>query len=191
MKYLLAIATGAATLAIAPAIAQTAQPVPAPVAAPAQTRAQVVDHVRAMFARLDTNRDGYLTKEEAQAGRGAHRAMRTPEQKAQRQAHAFDRFDANKDGAISRAEWDAHAAQRQQHRAAMGGQKRIIRMGAMGLRGRMFERADADRDGRVTIAEAQNAALQHFDRVDANRDGQITPEERRQMREQMRTRNRG
>ena len=84
MKYLLAIAAGAATLAIAPAVAQTVRPAPA---APTHTRAQVADHVRAMFARLDANRDGYLTKEEAQAGRGAHRAQRLardPAQKAQR-----------------------------------------------------------------------------------------------------------
>ena len=36
-------------------------------------------------------------------------------------------------------------------------------------------------DGRVTLQEAQAAALRHFDMADANRDGQITPDERRQM----------
>ena len=41
--------------------------------------------------------------------------------------------------------------------------------------GRMFETADANKDGSVSLQEATDAALQHFDMADANRDGQITP----------------
>jgi hypothetical protein len=55
-----------------------------------------------------------------------------------------------------------------------------------GFGGHMFEMADANKDGRVSLQEAQAAALQHFDKADANRDGRITPEERRQMHQQMR-----
>jgi len=55
----------------------------------------------------------------------------------------------------------------------------------------MFEMADANKDGRVTLQEAQAAALRHFDMADANRDGQITPEERRQARQRMRAQHRG
>jgi hypothetical protein len=51
--------------------------------------------------------------------------------------------------------------------------------------------ADANRDGRVTLPEATNAALRHFDMADLNRDGQITPDERMQMRQRMRTEHRG
>ena len=52
---------------------------PAPPATPMrmlqpQTRNAVVDKVRAHFAQLDTNRDGYLTKTEAEAGREAMKA---------------------------------------------------------------------------------------------------------------------
>jgi Ca2+-binding EF-hand superfamily protein len=53
-------------------------------------------------------------------------------------------------------------------------------MRADGMRGgheRMFERADADRDGRVTREEMRTAARERFDRVDANRDGAVTLEE--------------
>jgi Ca2+-binding EF-hand superfamily protein len=49
-----------------------------------------------------------------------------------------------------------------------------------GMRGgpeRMFERADADRDGRVTREEMRNAARERFNGVDANRDGAVTLEE--------------
>jgi hypothetical protein len=47
----------------------------------------------------------------------------------------------------------------------------------------MFEMADANRDGRVSLAEAQSAALAHFDKADLNHDGKITPDERHQVRE--------
>ena len=46
--------------------------------------------------------------------------------------------------------------------------------------------ADANKDGRVSLAEAQTAALAHFDRADLNHDGKITPDERQQMRQQRR-----
>src|SRR5690349_24765266 len=87
----------------------------------------------------------------------------------------------------SRQEWDARTAQRQQRAVAKGAEgARAGKRGMHGFGGRMFEMADANRDGRVSLQEAQSAALQHFDMVDANRDGQVTPEERGQMRQQMR-----
>ena len=46
--------------------------------------------------------------------------------------------------------------------------------------------ADVNKDGRVSLAEMQQTALQHFDRADLNRDGKVTPEERRQAWQQMR-----
>jgi hypothetical protein len=51
--------------------------------------------------------------------------------------------------------------------------------------------ADGNKDGQVTLQEAQAAALKHFDMADANHDGQITPDEHRQMRERMRAEHRG
>lgn len=43
---------------------------------------------------------------------------------------------------------------------------------------RMFERADANKDGKMTLAEATKAALAHFDEVDADKNGTVTAEER-------------
>jgi Ca2+-binding EF-hand superfamily protein len=57
--------------------------------------------------------------------------------------------------------------------------------------GRLFEMADANRDGRVSLQEAQSAALRHFDTMDANRDGRVTREERLQMRQRTRPESRG
>ena len=54
---------------------------------------------------------------------------------------------------------------------------RMHRHGGMG--GRMIVMADSNKDGRITLAEAETMALQHFDQMDSNKDGQVTPEERR------------
>ncbi len=64
-----------------------------------------------------------------------------------------------------------------------------MHMGGMGMGGfgeRMFEMADTNHDGRVSLAEAQAAALAHFDKADLNHDGKITPDERQQMHETIR-----
>lgn len=189
---------GAALLASAVAIAQVA-PAPAPQAKAAKvhTRAEVQAKVAEHFARVDTNRDGSVAKAEADAARTALRAQFT-ERREDRREQAFERLDSNRDGAISRAEWDAHAAQRQQRIATHdrdGDGRRDGRKfhggGMHSLGGHMFEMADANKDGRVTLQEAQAAALRHFDMADANRDGQITPDERRQVRERMRAQHRG
>lgn len=191
MKYVfLTAAASLAAIGVAHAQTTTAPMMHGPRAMQAHTRAQVADHVRAMFARLDTNRDGYVTQPEMQAVRAQHQATRQAKV-GERRAKAFERIDANRDGAISRGEWDAMTAQHAQRMAANGGEHglggmRHMRMAGMGFGGRMFSMADADRDGRVSIAEAQAAALAHFDRADLNRDGSLTPEERRQARQQMR-----
>lgn len=213
-KYLLGGAA-AAVIAMSPAIAQTVQPAPAPnvliqrapMAAKAHTRAEVGRHVQTMFARLDTNRDGYVTKAESEAARG-DRAGRMMKRMHARGGEAvgggpnrgamFDRLDTNRDGNISRSEFEA-APTRQERRVvirtdrdgagapgAMRGM-RGMRMGMGGLRGHMFDMADANRDGRVTLQEATAAAYRHFDMADVNRDGQITREERIQMHQRMRT----
>ena len=209
-KFLLGGAAIAALVAITPAIAQ---PVQAPLVRPApamqvHTRAQVGAQVATMFQRLDTNRDGFITGAESQAAKAnpANRqarkmqrtANRSPEQRAARRAGAFDRMDANRDGMITRDEFARAPALRQQRMAAGGMQDRRLRqpgaamrrmgggMGMAGLRGRMFDMADVNRDSRVSMQEATAAAYRRFDMADTNRDGQVTPQERMQVRQQMR-----
>jgi Ca2+-binding EF-hand superfamily protein len=166
-----------------------------------QTRDEVVAHVRDMFARIDANKDGFITRAEADAAHGkmagdmregfarrlAERGVQMPDRNAM-----FDRLDTNKDGQISRQEYVAAQPQvtqrqvivmREGKNGAMGGpgMMRMHRKG-MGMGGRMFERADANRDGKVSLQEMTTAALQHFDSADANHDGKLTPDERMQMR---------
>lgn len=196
-------------------------------------RAEVASHVQSMFARLDANRDGFITKDEVQAvqqqmmsmhagmeqhmgghGMGAQgmagpgmagpgmgaQGMQMPDRGAM-----FDRLDTNHDGSISRQEYMAGRAQIRQQRVIVmrdgkgaagnpgmmqhmrGMKMRQMGMGRMGgFGGRMFDMADANRDGRVSLAEAQAAVLAQFDRADLNHDGQVTPDERRQAHAAMR-----
>ncbi|MFT3811546.1 MAG: EF-hand domain-containing protein [Micropepsaceae bacterium] len=49
--------------------------------------------------------------------------------------------------------------------------------GHHGKRGEMFERLDADKDGKVTAEEARAGGSRLIDRADRNGDGVITPDE--------------
>lgn len=166
------------------------------------TRDDAIRHVRDLFARLDGNRDGYLAREEV--GRFHNRAMRGARGHFVRGDHTkrfvdrgamFDRLDTNRDGSISRQEFTTAQPQMRQERVivmrdhvgpgdahARGMRMRTHRMGGARFGGRLFDRADANKDGRVSLAEAQTAVLAHFDRADTNRDGRITPDERRNVR---------
>ena len=197
---------GAALLASAAALAQVAPipSAPAPRAERIQTRAEVQAKVAEHFAKVDGNHDGSITKAEADAAMQAFHskfAEHAKDRRDDRRDNAFERLDTNRDGAVSRSEWDADAAQREQKIASRdrngdgrpdeGGFRHGGMRGMGGFSGRMFEMADANKDGRVTLQEAQAAALQHFDMADANHDGQITPDERRQLHERMRSEHRG
>ena len=181
------------------------------------TRDQVVPHIRAMFAHLDSNRDGFITKDEIASLHlrmmGAHDAMAHDmaggpmkmdhEPMRMDPGAMFDRLDTNHNGAISRREFMTGHSRMEQRRVmvtrggdaghAIPGMDRMgmdgmgMRMHGTGQNGRdegmgnrLFGRADANHDGRVSLQEAEAAALAHFDRIDRNRDGRITPDERRQ-----------
>ncbi|HUH24664.1 MAG TPA: EF-hand domain-containing protein [Brevundimonas sp.] len=141
------------------AVAQTAAP--AAMAQPV-TQADFVAHRVERLRAADANNDGTVTAEEMRAAGQARRA--------ERRAAMFERLDANKDGSISRAEFDAPRTDGQQagrgHRGGMHrGAERVGRRG----------------EGRfpIVIAEAEQRAAEAFTRLDADRDGRLTVEERR------------
>lgn len=243
-QVLIGGAVAALAMASAAVAAQTAPPpgvapgvAPAPMAPPApgtphvrvmfngdhdMTRAEVADHVGKMFAKLDTNHDGFIAKDEVEA---MHTKMMSAMEKGgyiqKRMAEhgmmegdrgaVFDKLDTNHDGNISRQEFTAGKPQvrteqvvvmrdgnmapgapgAMPHMEGMDGMRMHMRhMGGMGMGGQfgghLLEMADANHDGRVSLAEAQAAALAHFDKADLNHDGKITPDERQQGRQVMR-----
>jgi hypothetical protein len=230
----LAIASVAAAAQPAPAAPPgvASGTAPAPLPAPASphvrmlmggdkvmTRDEVANHIGKLFARLDTNHDGFIVKGEVEAvhhkmmgamgdaGEMRHRLAERGVRMGDRGA-MFDKLDSNRDGTISRQEFMAAKPQVREERVmimrggpdgapgglnapAMHGMK-TMRMHAMGMGmgmrmgGHLFEMADGNHDGRVSLAEAQAMAFAHFDRADVNHDGRITPDERQQMRRTVR-----
>lgn len=128
-----------------------------------------------LFNRLDTNHDGQITRAEIEAARAARLAASGKTAKPGRKPAGtalFARADANKDGIITRAEFDAATASGK------------ITVRHSNMRGsaiaRLFDFADVNKDGRLSLEEARQAALQQFDTADVNHDGILTPDERRQ-----------
>ena len=193
MKTLLLSAAAIALAGITPALAQDVTIEDHAMAQEPVTRAQIVQKVQQHFAQLDTNRDGFITKAEMDSApkmrrfkmrQGADDDGKMPDRGA-----IFDRLDANHDGSISREEFQSAKPDVKERRViVMNGDGQAMEPGAtgmrmhrlgMGMRGRMFEMADADKDGRVSIQEATNAAAAHFDKADSNHDGTLTPDEMR------------
>ncbi len=160
-KKAILIGSAAAIVLAVPAIAQMAKP-----DRPAQTRAAAEAKVRTYFAKIDADQDGFVTAQEMSAIR------------AQAKDKRFERLDTDDNGSISRTEFEnADVRNRRGGRAAM-------RMG--GMNGRLMMLADSDRDGRVALNEAVTGAMTMFDRADADKDGTLTMEERRDARQAMR-----
>jgi len=147
---------GAAAAAIfvsgAAVAAQSAPTAPKPKAArfarfaqPA-TRAEVQARTAAMFARLDTNHDGSITRDELTAVEA--RREQKAEARAQRfdPAKAFDRLDLNHDGKITAEEV---AAAHARHARSASGRTQTQAAGFHGL----YARADVNKDNVITRAE--------------------------------------
>ncbi len=145
----------AAVLAALP-LALSAQEPAAPAAASPGT-AQGMPHAgrhHDFFAQWDTNGDGQISREEAQAA-GAAMALKH-----------FDKLDLNKDGVVTKAEIQQARANR---RAAFQ-QKFEAR----------FKAADTNGDGGLSKEEAAKSfpwLARRFDQLDTNKDGLLTIDE--------------
>jgi Ca2+-binding EF-hand superfamily protein len=105
-------------------------------------------HHGRIMEKLDTNKDGAISKEEFEAKR----------------ASEFSEADADKDGTVTMAELSAYHEQKREERR-------------QARERRMFERLDENNDGTVSEDEFQKVGM--FDRMDKNDDGKVTPDEMR------------
>lgn len=185
MTNSLLIGAAAAALLAGSASAQPQRP-----AGPALDRAQVEARIAERFQRIDANRDGFVTREEAEGARTAMRGQRQ-ERRGERRAALFARLDADRNGVISREEFErpqarpgAERGERRAERGERRGQRFAHRRGRMGggFGGEAFARLDSNGDGRISLAEATGARLQRFDRIDSNRDGRISRDEAQAVR---------
>jgi Ca2+-binding EF-hand superfamily protein len=205
-----ALLAGTAALAQTAPVASPPSAQPAQMAHPmadkTMTRAEMVAMVREHFGQMDANKDGSITTAEIAETRGKwvgkHKGFEGHGDHAMRFEKrdpnaAFDRLDTNKDGSISRDEFAKAHEERVERRVEIremrkedakdGKQARhSMRMHhGGGFGGRMIVMADTNKDGQITLAEAEALALQHFDQMDTNHDGQVTPEEHRAGRKMM------
>ena len=135
-----------------------------------------------LFDRLDANKDGEVTREEADTGAAAIR-------KEELSKH-FSELDANKDGRLTADESKIPARffdrldTNHDHALSL---EEFLAQPDLGERRRefVFEHADQNHDGKVTRAEAQQAAKERFDRLDVNHDGVVTRDEFAQHLQQM------
>lgn len=167
-KTLLIGGLAALTLAGGVAVAQQAPTAPRGMAradADGDGRLNQAEFVARRVDRLtaaDANRDGSVSADERVAAKAARRA--------ERRAGAFDRLDADEDGVLSRAEFEAPRAARAERQPRAG--RRAMRAARM--------------DRTVVIADAQAKAQQAFTRLDADSDGFVTAEEQSAGRQAMR-----
>lgn len=108
------------------------------------------------FDRMDSDKNGAISREEFTAGHAAMHGMGGGDRKGHHMGHR----DGMKMGG---------------HHGRMGGQ-----------RGHMMKMADKNGDGAISAAEFTEAHLAMFDKADANGDGTVTAAERKAAMEKMR-----
>jgi hypothetical protein len=147
------------------------------------TRAEFDAGRDSLYATLDADNNGQLTREEMRAQRGEHRGRRgrgggmhsltsadansdgniTRDEFLARPTAMFDRLDANDDGVIQASE-----RPQRRERQAQDGERR-----------QRADRPNPDTDGNGTFSRAEYTAMGAgmFERLDANSDGRVTTEE--------------
>ena len=113
--------------------------------------AKRTERMEAHFKAMDTDGNGSISRTEFVAG------------------HNRPGHDSDMDGPDERAD-KGHGSMK---KGMMGGHGMGMKFGE-----RMFGMADANKDSRVTLAEATKAALTHFDAMDGDKNGTVTSGER-------------
>lgn len=130
-----------------------------------------------MFESMDADKNGQVSRQEWDS----HHAGMKAKWKERRETASADGKDR---GAWMKGDRDGRKGHRMMHRGGHGWGG-VGSFGG-GFGGKWIETADANKDGRVTLAEAKAKPLARFDAADTNKDGTLSPEERKAAREAMR-----
>jgi hypothetical protein len=130
-------------------------------------------------------------RQQQQAERQARREARLAQLPAEQRARVEQRMAQRTAPLAERTERRAERRARMQamspeQRAQLGAQRRANRGSIAGQR-----RGEFANGGTLTLEEFRARALQRFERLDANRDGRITVAERREQRRKLRQERRG
>ncbi|MBT2187086.1 EF-hand domain-containing protein [Sphingobium nicotianae] len=195
------LSLGAAALAQPPAPPPAMRGMGGPVMAPPANRAELKAQLEQRFDATDANHDGTVTPEELKAKRLADRQK----MRAEMRDRMFAQLDTDKNGSISKAEFDAAHGPGQDHPG----------MGSPDARGPVMDGNEHDGHGMrahrsmrrhmgrgammhdgfggfkgqpVTKTAFVDAGLARFDKADTDHDGKISPAERDVARKAMRDR---
>ena len=150
------------------------------------------------FAKMDTNKDGKVTRQEAQAAQvtrfkaldtnkdGVVTEQEATQARQNNRAQRFAKMDANKDGRLSKTEVKMPEQRFQKLDTNKDGflTQSELSQGKKqwnndGKHKGMWTALDSNKDGKVTEKEATALADRMFEKLDANKDGAITQEEMR------------
>lgn len=158
MTRILIAGVALATAALPAALfAQTKPAAPAQQQAPqSETRATFTQNVDSSFNLVDSNKDGFVTRAEIEAAQTKElQAMKAREQ--QELQTEFTRLDTNKDKQLSLAEFQAAG------RPLPPAQPDAP-----------IAKLDTNKDGKISRDEYRAPKLADFDKADANHDGTVT-----------------
>ena len=149
----IASAIAAPVMAQAQPAAQQAQPI---------SKAVFLQQVDAAFNAVDLNKDGFTDRSELEAAQAKSFAARKAQVIQGREA-AFRELDKDKNGSLTLAEFNAVVTATAVPKADATP---------------FLTRLDANKDGKISLAENRSPATTQFDRADTNKDGSLSPAER-------------
>lgn len=156
MKNFICLAALAVALPIAPLSSQNA---PAQQQPAAITKTAFLQNVDKGFVAIDANKDGFADKAEIESAQT--KTLAALKAAAVRQMEAqFKALDKDNNGSLTMQEFTAQATARALPRADATN---------------FLKTFDANKDGKVSLAERRTPAVALFDKADSNKDGQLSP----------------
>lgn len=124
-----------------------------------------------MFAAMDTDKNGQLSRQEWDAHHAGMQAKWAERRETAKADGDRDGKDRSHRGMRMKGDKDGREM----------GHRMMMRHGrdGRGWGGAWIETADANKDGRVTLAEAKAKPLARFDAADTNKDGTLSSDERK------------